>query len=197
MLYHTKLLCHDGHRAVPFGSLQYDFPSCEPMMLECRNKQAPEIPGSCNRQLSGNDPSPREAMWRRWPGDEWAALEALPPIVRLRVQEGVYDAWVVNTLMLWRIFHRQTANRARAEKRLLRYLDECEALELAAFDAAYRKTYRLPLPHVAADASVLRMHDFREEWRNRSSSVDGLHIDLRNKRTLRRKVRRLRSQPRL
>lgn len=95
-------------------------------------------------------------MWRRWPGDEWAAFDALPAAVRRRIQEHAYDAWSVNALILWRKFRQQTANSARAERRLLRYLDECEALELIAFDAAYRKTYRIQLPHVAAGVAVLR-----------------------------------------
>ena len=105
---------------------------------------------------AGNDVSPREGMWRRWHGDEWSALEALPSSVRRRIQEHAYDAWSVNTLMLWRMFRRQTASSARAERRLLRYLDECEAMERAATDAAHQKAYGLPLPHVAATASVLR-----------------------------------------
>ncbi|WP_052402591.1 DUF6525 family protein [Muricoccus aerilatus] len=106
--------------------------------------------------LADNDVSPREEMWRRWHGDEWSALEALPGAVRRRIQEHAYDAWSVNVLMLWRMFRRRTASSARAERRLLRYLDECEAMEQAAADAAHRRIYGVPLPHVAAGASVLR-----------------------------------------
>lgn len=106
--------------------------------------------------VASNDVSPRETMWRRWGGDEWAALEALPLSVRIRLQEHAYDAWTINALMLWRMFRRQTANSERAERRLLRYLDECEEMERAAADADYRKAYGMPLPHVAASASVLR-----------------------------------------
>lgn len=107
---------------------------------------------------ASNDVSPRETMWRRWGGDEWAALESLPATIRRRLQEHAYDAWTVNALKLWRMFRRQTASSERAERRLLRYLDQCEAMERAAADAAHRKTYGMPLPHVAAAASVLRAH---------------------------------------
>ena len=110
----------------------------------------------CRAVPAGNDVSPRQGMWRRWPGDDWSALEALPVAVRRRIQEHAYDAWSVNALMLWRAFRRQTASSARAERRLLRYLDECEAMERAAADAAHRERYGMPLPHVAASASVLR-----------------------------------------
>lgn len=98
-------------------------------------------------------------MWRRWRGDEWAALEALPTAVRRRLQEHAYDAWTVNAAMLWRAFRRKTGSSARAERRLLRYLDECEAMEREAADAEHRRAYGAPLPHVAAAVSVLRARD--------------------------------------
>lgn len=103
-----------------------------------------------------NDVTERARMWRRIEGDEWAAFDALPPAVRRRIHEHAYDAWTVNALVLWRRFRRQTGCTARAERRLLRYLDECEALERAGFDGAHRRTHRAPLPHVAAGASVQR-----------------------------------------
>jgi hypothetical protein len=56
------------------------------------------------------------------------------------------------------MFRRQTASSERAERRLLRYLDECEAMERAAADASYRQACGVPLPHIAAAATVLRAH---------------------------------------
>lgn len=103
-----------------------------------------------------NDVTPREGMWRRIAGDDWAAFEALPPAVRSRVREHAYDAWAVNALVLWRMFRRRTASSARAERRLLRYLDECEALERSAFSHAFRREHGVQLPHVGASATVLR-----------------------------------------
>ena len=94
-------------------------------------------------------------MWRRIGGDDWAAFEALPPAVRRRMQEHAYDAWAVNALFLWRAF-RRAGGGARAERRLLRYLDECEALERAAFSDIFRREHGVPLPHIAAAATVLR-----------------------------------------
>lgn len=109
------------------------------------------------RQPETNDRTPRERIWRRFGGDDWAAFDALPPAVRRRLHEHAYDAWSVNALMLWRRFRRKTGCSARAERRLLRYLDECEALERAAFDAEHRARHGgAPLPHLAAGASVLR-----------------------------------------
>lgn len=113
---------------------------------------------------SHNDITEREGAWRRLPGDGWAAFDALPPSIRRRIQEHAYDAWTVNALALWRCFLRQTGSRARAERRLLRHIDKCEALERAQFDAAHRRAFNAPLPHEAARASVLRYaarHDAR------------------------------------
>jgi hypothetical protein len=106
--------------------------------------------------MNGNDVTERERMWRRYNGDDWAAYEALPPAVRRRIQEHAYDAWAVNAAMLWRSFRRQTASSVRAERRLLRYLDECEALERVAFADAFARAYGASLPHQAADVAVLR-----------------------------------------
>ena len=103
-----------------------------------------------------NDITARETLWRRHPGDDWAAFDALPPAIRRRLQSHAYDAWAVNALMLWRAFRRKAASSVRAERRLLRYLDECEALERDAFAAAHRQRCGLALAHVAAGASVLR-----------------------------------------
>jgi hypothetical protein len=95
-------------------------------------------------------------MWRRFEGDDWAAFDALPPAIRRRLHEHAYDAWSVNALVLWRTFRRQLASSARAERRLLRYLDECEALERDAFAGNHAARWKAALPHVAARATVLR-----------------------------------------
>ncbi len=100
-----------------------------------------------------NDGTVRDAIWRRFAGDDWAAFDALPPAIRRRMQEHAYDPWAVNALILWRSFRRKLGCSARAERRLLRYLDECEALEREAFAQARLKG---PLPHAAARATVLR-----------------------------------------
>ena len=102
--------------------------------------------------MATNDGTIRDVIWRRFDGDDWAAFDALPPVIRRRMHEHAYDAWAVNALMLWRAFRRKTGSSARAERRLLRYLDTCEALEREAFALAQGA----PLPHVAAGATVLR-----------------------------------------
>ncbi|MCQ4158708.1 DUF6525 family protein [Roseomonas sp. GC11] len=104
-----------------------------------------------------NDITLRDQLWRRLQGDEWESFDALPAPVRKRLQEHAYDAWAVNALALWRHFRRQLASTERATRRLLRYLDECEARERADFDAAYRARHGRPLPHVAAAATTLRV----------------------------------------
>lgn len=106
--------------------------------------------------IDDNDVTERERIWRRWPGDDWAAFDALPPAIRRRLHQHAYDAWSVNALILWRRFRRRTGSSARAERRLLNYLDDCEALEREAFAAAYRQATGCPLPHDAARATVLR-----------------------------------------
>ncbi len=104
----------------------------------------------------GNDHSPRHALWRRYPGDDWAAFDALPAAVRQRLHEHAYDAWAVNALMLWRSFRRKRDTAERAQRALLRYLDLCEQWERAAFAASYRQACGTVLPHVAAGATVQR-----------------------------------------
>lgn len=103
-----------------------------------------------------NDVTVRDRIWRRFPGDEWAAFEALPPAVRRRMHEHAYDAWTVNALFLWRMFRRQAGSSARAERRRLRHLDACEALEREAFAETHRRRHGAPLPHLAARVSVQR-----------------------------------------
>ena len=103
-----------------------------------------------------NDVTERPRIWTRLSGDDWAAFDALPPAIRHRLQEHAYDAWAVNALTLWRRFRRKHASSERALRSLLRYLDECEALERAAYAEVYRHRHGLPLPHLAAGASVLR-----------------------------------------
>jgi hypothetical protein len=109
---------------------------------------------SCNR--SDNDFTLRETLWRRHPGDDWAAFDALPPVIRQRLAQHAYDGWAVNALLLWRQLRQKYASSTRAERRLLRYLDECEALERDAFSAEYQRRHGLPFPHLAARASTLR-----------------------------------------
>ncbi|MGG5887169.1 DUF6525 family protein [Falsiroseomonas sp. HC035] len=103
-----------------------------------------------------NDVTVREAIWQRFSGDDWAAFDALPPAIRQRMQDHAYDAWAVNALMLWQAFRRRLGSSACAERRLLNYLGDCEALERAAFAEAYRQAHGRPLPHVASGATVLR-----------------------------------------
>lgn len=102
-----------------------------------------------------NDVTERERIWHRFAGDEWAAFDALPPALRRRMREHAYDAWAVNALRLWRAERRRLGS-ARAERRLLRWLDECETLERAAFAEAFHHKYGTVLPHDAAQATVLR-----------------------------------------
>ena len=103
-----------------------------------------------------NDRTIREEIWRRFDGDDWAAFDALPPRVRQRMGEHAYDPWAVNALIQFRAYRRRYASSARAEVTLLRYLEQCEQLEQAAFAERYRKEVGTPFPHVAARASPLR-----------------------------------------
>lgn len=118
--------------------------------------KAGSFPTKAGPRLPDNDRTVREAIWWRFEGDKWAAFDALPSAIRQRIQCHAYDAWSVNALILWRRFRRQTACSQRAERRLLRYLDECEALEREAFAVAYFRQHNLELPHLAAQATVMR-----------------------------------------
>jgi hypothetical protein len=119
------------------------------MALEQRPQAAPPA-------RPDNDGTVRETIWRRFKGDDWAAYDALPPAIRRRMQGHAYDAWSVNALILWQRFRRQLACSQKAERRLLRHLDACEALEREAFAETYQHRYRLPFPHLEARATVLR-----------------------------------------
>ncbi|MFC0409557.1 DUF6525 family protein [Roseomonas elaeocarpi] len=104
----------------------------------------------------GNDISPRDDIWRRFPGDEWDSFDALPAAIRRRLQQHAYDAWSSNALLLWRTLRRRHASSARAETLLLRHIDHCERLEREAFAAIWQARRGTVLPHLAAAASVLR-----------------------------------------
>jgi hypothetical protein len=104
----------------------------------------------------GNDGTVRHRIWRQFIGDEWGAFDALPPAVRGRLREHAYDPWTVNALMLWRRFRRLHGQPQRAERAMLRYLDHCERLERRAFAAMYQARHGAPLPHDAANATIVR-----------------------------------------
>ena len=103
-----------------------------------------------------NDRTIRDVIWRRYPGDDWAAFDQLPIAVRRRLTEHAYDAWSVNALVLWRHYRRLYPTAERAQRALLRYLDYCERLERRAFAEEYARRYHAPLPHEAAAVQVLR-----------------------------------------
>ena len=94
-----------------------------------------------------NDGTIREEIWRRYPGDDWAAFDQLPPSIRRRLAEHAYDAWSVNTLILWRRYRRLHGSAEKAQRALLRYLDFCERLERRAFADGLRAR---PWRHAAA-----------------------------------------------
>lgn len=109
-----------------------------------------------NAKACSNDGTIRDAIWRRYAGDDWAAFDQLPPAIRRRLAEHAYDAWSVNTLILWRHYRRLHPTAERAQRALLRYLDFCERLERRAFAEAYARQHGATLPHVAANIPVLR-----------------------------------------
>lgn len=103
-------------------------------------------------EASSNDGTVRDQIWRRFPGDEWDAYDALPERIRARMREHAYDAWAFNTLVVWRHYRQKHASSARAERSVLRFLENCEREERAAFASAQgSKT-----AHDAARASILR-----------------------------------------
>jgi hypothetical protein len=103
-----------------------------------------------------NDGTIRDEIWRRYAGDDWAAFDQLPPAIRRRLAEHAYDAWSVNTLILWRRYRRLHGSAEKAQRALLRYLDFCERLERRAFAEAYAGAHGATLPHIAAEVPVLR-----------------------------------------
>jgi hypothetical protein len=84
------------------------------------------------------------------------AFDQLPLPIRQRLNEHAYDAWSVNTLILWRRYRRLHGSAEKAQRALLRYLDFCERLERRAFADAYARDHGAMLPHIAADVPVLR-----------------------------------------
>ncbi|GBR48401.1 DUF6525 family protein [Neokomagataea thailandica] len=103
-----------------------------------------------------NDRTFRDQIWQRFDGDAWEAFDQLPPSIRQRLAEHVYDAWSVNALMLWKHYKRIYGRTQRAERALMRYLDYCERLERQDFATRYAAQYGIPYPHDAAKVSVLR-----------------------------------------
>ncbi|MFT9448880.1 DUF6525 family protein [Gluconobacter japonicus] len=103
-----------------------------------------------------NDRTVRHEIWQRFEGNDWEAFDQLPPSIRKRLNEHVYDAWSVNALMLWKHYKRIYGRTARAERALIKYLDYCERLERKAFSERYTAQCGTLYPHDAARATVLR-----------------------------------------
>ncbi|GBR23236.1 DUF6525 family protein [Gluconobacter japonicus] len=103
-----------------------------------------------------NDRTVRHEIWQRFEGNDWEAFDQLPPSIRKRLNEHVYDAWSVNALMLWKHYKRIYGRTARAERALIKYLDYCERLERKAFSERYTAQCGTLYPHDAAGATVLR-----------------------------------------
>ena len=105
---------------------------------------------------AGNDGTSRETIWRRFDGDDWAAFDRLPPVIRRRIWEQSYDVWSVNALMLWKHYRLHHPTVERAERALVRYLDHCERLERRAYASTWEARHGTKLPHDEAGVSVLR-----------------------------------------
>ena len=105
---------------------------------------------------TSNDVTLRADAWRRHAGDDWAAFDQLPAVIRRRLSEHAYDAWSVNALILWQRYRRLHPTTERAQRALLRYLDHCERLERRLFAGDYTRRHGHVLPHEAARADVLR-----------------------------------------
>jgi len=103
-----------------------------------------------------NDRTVRHEIWQRFEGNDWEAFDQLPSSIRKRLNEHVYDAWSVNTLMLWKHYKRIYGRTTRAEHALIKYLDYCERLERKAFSERYTAQCGTLYPHDAAKATVLR-----------------------------------------
>lgn len=109
---------------------------------------------------SGNDGTVRDTIWRRHPGDEWAALEQLPSPVRSRLREHAYDPWSVNALLVWRRYRLMHGPGERGVRAMVRYMDHCERLERRVFTQHYASAgLGGHLPHDAAGGSVLRYNN--------------------------------------
>lgn len=119
-------------------------------------RQPRPLPSAAAAKRASNDGTIRDAIWRRFAGDDWTAFDQLPAAICRRLHEHAYDAWSVNALMLWRHYRRLHPTPERAQRALLRYLDHCERLERRAFAADYARRHRGPLPHDAAGVGVLR-----------------------------------------
>ncbi|MBS0559923.1 MAG: hypothetical protein JSR21_07705 [Proteobacteria bacterium] len=111
---------------------------------------------SLKSDLCTNDGTIRDAIWRRYIGDDWAAFDQLPAAIRRRLGVHAYDTWSVNALILWRHYRGLHPTTEKAQRALLRYLDFCERLERRAFADCYAQQHGDVLPHLAAGVTVLR-----------------------------------------
>jgi hypothetical protein len=121
--------------------------------------------------LCTNDGTIRDAIWRRYIGDDWAAFDQLPAAIRRRLAEHAYDAWSVNALILWRNYRRLHPTAERAQRALLRYLDFPERLERRAFADRYAQQHAESQPRAGPDRAAHRRR--RERCYRRSCRARG------------------------
>lgn len=108
--------------------------------------------------------------------NEIVAMEGLPPCVRRAVAEHSVNLSVVSVRAFFQSVLSQVGDPERAAEITMRKLLESEQREIGMFAAEYQRRYRLPLPAVAANATILRYGALRSRRRVRAGMIRGFGL---------------------
>lgn len=108
--------------------------------------------------------------------NEMRAMEALPGVVAAAIGENATNLAATSVLRYFQSVLRQIGDPNRAALATVRKLRDLEAGELAVFAGEFKGLHKLPLPHVAANATVLRYGSIRSRRRVRAGMIRGFGL---------------------
>lgn len=108
--------------------------------------------------------------------NEMLAMERMPPRLCAVVGENTTNLAATSVLAYYRSILAQIGDPERAEAITARKVRELEAGEITVFAGEYLGRHGVPLPHVAAQATVLRYGAERRPKRSRLGMIRGFGL---------------------
>lgn len=96
------------------------------------------------------------------------AFDRLPPLVQAALMANITNLSCVSVLRFFQASASRIGSNG-AEQATVRKLAELEAGELSVFAGGFKAAWRVPLPHVAAQVSILRYGPVSSKRRGRRS----------------------------
>lgn len=114
--------------------------------------------------------------WREARIMDLHAFDRLPPALRRRINENNLKVSSVSVLQYLQSVERQVGHEAKALFITMEKLDALEANELLAFSGEHKGLFNCPLPHVAAQATILRYGVLGARTRHRRPRITGFGL---------------------